>query len=80
MAAKLFKESTVRGLSELRTYLSGVNLDEKNVFILFTGDKNESKESWCQDCNVAEPIINESLSSLDETCDFVTCYVGDRTK
>ena len=70
------KQKNLSGLNELREHLSGLN-ESKSVFILFTGNKDEGK-SWCPDCNVAEPVINESLQFLGEDSEFITCFVGDR--
>lgn len=39
------------GLSQLRSYLSTLEGSKKPVFILFTGDKDDSGKSWCPDCN-----------------------------
>ena len=35
-------------------------------------------ESWCSDCNEAEPVISANLSMLKESSEFITCFVGDR--
>jgi len=71
--------TVVRGLNELRKHLSSLEASKKAVFVLFTGDKNETDgKSWCPDCNVADPVIEKNLSLLEENSAFVTCFVGDR--
>lgn len=73
------KKFEFNSLSELRAHLESVDSKER-VFILFTGSKTEEdNQSWCPDCNVADPVIHSSLELLDKDSDqFITCYVGDR--
>lgn len=76
------KQLTVNSLTELRTHLNNIDSNLiKNVFILFTGDKNlPDGSSWCPDCNDADPVIKESVKLLSDDSQFITCFVGDRPK
>ena len=67
-------------LIQLRTHLDAINKDIiKHVFILFTGDKDQPNEqSWCPDCNVADPVIKKHVATLNEDSQFLTCFVGKR--
>lgn len=69
-----------RSLAELRNHLTSVDTNvSKYVYILFTGDKLESGESWCGQCTDADPVIQEFVKDLDpETSQFITVYTGDR--
>ena len=44
------KEVSVNGLSELLARLDSLK-KENDVYILFTGSKDSSGNSWCPDCN-----------------------------
>jgi hypothetical protein len=46
---KMSEEVKVNGLSELLAKLD--SLKENDVYILFTGSKDSSGNSWCPDCN-----------------------------
>ena len=50
----------------------------KNVMLLFTGNKKNG-QSWCPDCNVADPIIEIELDKVcsDNRIVFFTVPVGD---
>lgn len=72
------KQLVFNGLSQLRAHLSSIEPAKKSVFILFTGNKDESGQSWCPDCNVADPIIKSNLHLLSDQSEFITCYVGER--
>ena len=69
----------VNGLKELRSHLESVDAGKKNVYILFTGNKDQPEgKSWCPDCNDADPVIKENVKLLNEKSEFITCFVGDR--
>ena len=76
------KQLVVNSLSEMRTHLNTIDTNIiKNTFILFTGDKNlPDGKSWCPDCNVADPVIKESIEILGDDSQLITCFVGDREK
>ena len=44
------QEIKLNGLSELLSKLDGLN-EQNDVYILFTGSKDSSGNSWCPDCN-----------------------------
>ncbi|XP_076338492.1 thioredoxin domain-containing protein 17-like [Tachypleus tridentatus] len=52
--------------------------DDNSVFILFTGSKGSDGKSWCPDCVLAEPVIEEALKIIDEEVVFIVCEVGSR--
>lgn len=75
------KQSVANGLVQLRSYLKSIEAAKNPVYILFTGDKSESNgQSWCPDCNVADPVIKNNLHLLSDNSEFITCFVGDRPK
>lgn len=77
---KMSAETVFKSLTELKSHLSKMDKEKaaKKVFILFTGSKDESGDSWCPDCVKADPIIHSCLKYLPENSEFLTCYVGDR--
>eukprot|EP01084_Bolivina_argentea_P312308 540685_1 len=70
---------SVEGIDELNKLLKEYeNKKEKKdrIFLLFCGSIIEGK-SWCPDCVVAKPIIDDNLHELNTKSDlFVTVYVG----
>lgn len=50
----------------------------KTVVLLFTGTKKSDGNSWCPDCVVADPVIEERVEH-NKRADFVfvTVPVGD---
>ncbi|XP_013778749.1 thioredoxin domain-containing protein 17-like [Limulus polyphemus] len=52
--------------------------DDQSIFILFTGSKSSDGKSWCPDCVLAEPVIEEALKFADEEVVFIVCEVGSR--
>eukprot|EP01040_Poterioochromonas_malhamensis_P001285 gene1285-1360_t len=49
---------------------------DRKLFVLFTATKNPSTGlTWCPDCNVASPIIDEVLSKLTTPTTIVICDV-----
>ena len=49
------EEVKVNGLSELLAKLD--SLKENDVYILFTGSKDSSGNSWCPDCNDGKILL-----------------------
>lgn len=73
------KQSVFHSLSELKSYLTSIESLKRSTFILFTGNKDQPNEqSWCPDCNVADPVIKKCLDYLPNDSEFITCFVGDR--
>ncbi|XP_020592788.1 thioredoxin-like protein Clot [Phalaenopsis equestris] len=47
--------------------------------LLFLADKDPStKLSWCPDCNVAEPVIDDMLAATASDISILKTFVGDR--
>ncbi|RNA10276.1 thioredoxin domain-containing 17-like [Brachionus plicatilis] len=73
------KQSVFYSLKELKTYLNSIESVNRSIFILFTGNKDlPNEQSWCPDCNVADPVVKKCLEFLSEDSEFITCFVGDR--
>lgn len=73
------KQSIFYNLGELKAYLTSIEGLKRSIFILFTGNKDQQNaQSWCPDCNVADPVIKKCLTYLSNDSEFITCYVGDR--
>lgn len=72
------KAAHVKGLAELLETLKGLKTQE-DVFILFTGSKDDSGKSWCPDCNDADPVIKNGLKNAQDGSLFITCDVGERS-
>ena len=53
-----------------------VSAGKRPLFILFTGSKDiVTGKSWCPDCVVADPVIDEILNSLEDGCMLLYCSV-----
>ena len=50
----------------------------KDIFVLFSGSKTPSGESWCPDCVVAQPVVDSALSKAPEDSFYVYVGVGGR--
>eukprot|EP00055_Hartaetosiga_balthica_P000446 m.136584 g.136584 ORF g.136584 m.136584 type:complete len:126 (-) comp10767_c0_seq1:169-546(-) len=57
------------------------NKTESNrVFVLCSGAENADGQSWCPDCVVAKPIVEECVNENgDESDVYIYCNVGDRS-
>ncbi|CAB0027894.1 unnamed protein product [Trichogramma brassicae] len=51
----------------------------KPTFVLFTGSKLESGESWCPDCVVAKPHIERGFDAAPDNFHYVVVEVGNRS-
>ncbi|OTF72010.1 thioredoxin domain-containing protein, partial [Euroglyphus maynei] len=52
--------------------------DGKKLILLFTGNKKSDGKSWCPDCVVASPVIENVVKEIaDSDMVFVTVLVGD---
>ncbi|XP_053625560.1 thioredoxin domain-containing protein 17-like isoform X2 [Plodia interpunctella] len=69
----------INGFNEFVEYAENINSDGPPVFFYFTGDKLPDGQSWCPDCNVAEPIVKAYLEELKKSVIFVFVQVGDPT-
>jgi hypothetical protein len=65
----------------LQTLKEQANDKNKSIFLLFTGSKDSSGKSWCPDCNIADPIIEQVINEQTYDSDdylFITVFVGER--
>lgn len=67
----------VTGYEAFVAYIQKFKSDA-NVNVYFTGSKDLTGESWCPDCNVAWPIVEEALNKVSDESHFVYVDVGDR--
>uniref|UniRef100_A0A1I7U8U2 Thioredoxin domain-containing protein 17 n=1 Tax=Caenorhabditis tropicalis TaxID=1561998 RepID=A0A1I7U8U2_9PELO len=78
MSLKLY---TAQGYEAFQQVLETIGKG-KRVVALFTGSKSLSTgQSWCPDCVVAEPIVEEVIKEADVAAldvHFVTVFVGNR--
>lgn len=50
----------------------------KTLVVMFSGTKDENGKSWCPDCVVAEPVVDECLAACGDDVVFLYVGVGDR--
>merc|ERR1712066_985640 len=50
----------------------------KTLVVMFSGTKDENGKSWCPDCVVAEPVVDECLAACGDDVVFLYVSVGDR--
>ncbi|XP_057365345.1 thioredoxin domain-containing protein 17-like [Daphnia carinata] len=69
------------GFEQFQTVISEVENKNPNgdIFILFSGSKDTTGQSWCPDCVEAEPVIEKALESAPEDAIFIYVGVGDRS-
>lgn len=66
-------EAFVAFIAELTT-----KAGDQPINVYFSGSKNASGGSWCPDCVVAEPVVRDALTRVQEPSHFVYVDVGDR--
>ncbi|CAL2035575.1 hypothetical protein CAEBREN_02755 [Caenorhabditis brenneri] len=75
------KHYTAQGYEAFQETLKSIGKGHR-VVALFTGSKSlTTGESWCPDCVVAEPVIDEVIKGADVAgidVHFVTVFVGNR--
>ncbi|XP_069083089.1 thioredoxin domain-containing protein 17 isoform X2 [Pleurodeles waltl] len=71
-----YEEVKVQGYDEFMQTVKC--FEDKEVFVLFSGNKTEEGISWCPDCVKAEPVIRAELKHLPEGSIFIYCQVGER--
>jgi len=49
-----------------------------DVFVMFSGSKDSNGDSWCPDCVVAEPVVNQCMQKAPEDSHYLYVGVGDR--
>lgn len=68
----------VAGYEAFVEYMQKLKSDDLNVNVYFTGSKDTTGNSWCPDCNVAWPVVEEALNKVSNESHFVYVDVGDR--
>ncbi|XP_063706606.1 thioredoxin domain-containing protein 17-like [Culicoides brevitarsis] len=72
-------ESYVDGYEKLKQFIENFKDNKKNLYILFTGKKDEAGVSWCSDCNDAAPVIKQAVEKFaPQNATIVYCDAGDR--
>uniref|UniRef100_A0A8R1EPH7 Thioredoxin domain-containing protein 17 n=1 Tax=Caenorhabditis japonica TaxID=281687 RepID=A0A8R1EPH7_CAEJA len=75
------KQYTAQGYDAFQEVLATIG-SGKRIVALFTGSKNLSTgQSWCPDCVVAEPVVEEVIQTPEVAAldvHFVTVFVGNR--
>ncbi|XP_030632749.1 thioredoxin domain-containing protein 17 [Chanos chanos] len=72
-----FEEVNVHGYEEFRKAVS--ERDGKDIFVYFSGNKDDQGKSWCPDCVKAEPVVRGELNHLPDGSVFIYCQVGERS-
>nr|CAH0104461.1 unnamed protein product [Daphnia galeata] len=68
------------GFQEFQAILNDIaSKKSEDIFILFSGSKDTTGQSWCPDCVEAEPVIEKALESAPEDAVFVYVGVGDKS-
>lgn len=72
----------VHGYEEFKKLISELEALEKKsaIHILFIGDKEDSGDSWCPYCKIAEPVIDDSLDAASESSHFIVASIGNKKK
>merc|ERR1712071_325726 len=74
---KMVKQFHVEGFQEFENKISEIEKSENDVFVLFSGSKNASGESWCSDCVSAEPEIEKAFKEAPANSTLIHVSVGD---
>ncbi|XP_023321472.1 thioredoxin domain-containing protein 17 [Eurytemora carolleeae] len=69
----------VEGYEAFKAKVEELAKGDKDVFVLFSGSKDSNGESWCPDCVVAYPVIQDCLKTVSDEASFLYVEVGDRT-
>jgi len=76
------KKLIVHNLEALLQTIKEHSVDKNTtIILLFTGSKDCSGNSWCPDCNVADPVISQVINDQTYNSDhylFITVFVGER--
>jgi len=65
----------VKGWDEFETLVTRLEPEKKPINVFFTGDKDESGNSWCPYCNQAYPVISKVVETAPEDSHFVTVEI-----
>eukprot|EP00056_Hartaetosiga_gracilis_P001419 m.44825 g.44825 ORF g.44825 m.44825 type:complete len:126 (-) comp10632_c0_seq3:330-707(-) len=76
----MVKKIEVCGLEECLKAVEENKTDDNRVFLLCSGADDGDGKSWCPDCVVAKPVVEECVEENGEEGDvYIYCNVGDRT-
>ncbi|XP_063677095.1 thioredoxin domain-containing protein 17-like [Bolinopsis microptera] len=76
--ANVVKHVKVSGFTEYLRAVQQYKDSSLHLLTLFTGSVDSEGKSWCPDCNVADPVIEEALNSAPECTCIITVQI-DRT-
>ncbi|XP_070491056.1 thioredoxin domain-containing protein 17-like [Chironomus tepperi] len=72
----MVKRHFVKNWDEFEKLVVQLEKDKLPINVFFTGDKDESGESWCPYCTRAKPVVEEALkNSAPEDSHFITCEI-----
>ncbi|XP_067010472.1 thioredoxin domain-containing protein 17 [Anabrus simplex] len=77
----MVKTHAVEGYVKYSELIQSLQADKKtagDIFVLFSGSKDENGESWCPDCVKAMPVIEAALGEADKNAHFIYVGVGSR--
>ncbi|KAI3662528.1 hypothetical protein MP638_000638 [Amoeboaphelidium occidentale] len=73
------KVKRVQKPEDFKATLNELN-NEKQLYVVFFGSEDpETKESWCPDCVVSDPVIRRKIASIEGSV-LVECPVGLRSE
>jgi len=74
----MVQKHKVSGYNQFVSFIGGLAKDGQ-INVYFTGSKDAWGNSWCPDCNDAEPFVEKSVNTLASADGhFVVVDVGDR--
>nr|CAI5868100.1 unnamed protein product [Callosobruchus analis] len=68
----------IEGYDKFSEFMKNFDSKGKLVHVLFSGSKDDTGESWCDDCQRAWPVIQKELEKADPESYFIYVQVGDR--
>ena len=74
----MLKLHKVTGYQRFLDFIANLQTNGEPVNVYFSGSKDSSGKSWCEDCNVAEPHVTTALKTIKTNAHFITVDVGDR--
>jgi len=75
----MVKKVNVQGYNQFRETVDSLSKSSPDsILCFFSGDKDSSGKSWCPDCVTYEPVVRESVESLDDSWTYIYCSVGGR--
>lgn len=74
----MVKKFNIVGFEEYKKFIEDHKNNTGSLFLLFSGSKDETGNSWCPDCVKAEPVIEKALACASPDAVFVHVEVGSR--